>query len=321
MFFKFPKVSPGRVRFDSLVATFLFLFAFIFGSSPLSARVSLVATLTDIRYIAEQVAGERADVYGMIRGTDDPHFVMTRPDFLVKLNEADVLCVIGLDLEVGWIPYLQQQSRNVKIQKGQPGFCDTSFGVKILGEPTVMMDRSMGDMHIYGNPHYWNDPINAIQMAQNIKNALTRVDPLNGDYYEDNFNQFKKRIIALTKEEMKKMEPYFGLKVAVFHDQFIYLASRFKFNANLTIEERPGVPPSARYMDQVVSYMIAEKIKIILIGPYHNPKYAEYVSSKVPGSLVLVMPVSVGGVPEATTYEETLKNMLQKLRDAADKTK
>ncbi|MBM9546831.1 zinc ABC transporter substrate-binding protein [Leptospira sp. 201903074] len=302
----------------------LLIFSFflsIFFTQNLAAKVSLVTSLPDIKYIAEQVAGDRAEVSGMIRGTDDPHFVMTRPDFLVKLSEADVLCVIGLDLEIGWIPYLQQQSRNIKIQKGQPGYCDTSFGVKILGEPTVMMDRSMGDMHIYGNPHYWNDPINAIQMAQNIKNALTRVDPLNGEYYEANFNTFKKRLIQLTKEEMKKMEPYFGLKVAVFHDQFVYLAARFKFNANLTIEERPGVPPSVRYMDQVISYMTAEKIKIILIGPYHNPKYAEYVSSKVPGSVVVVLPISVGGNPDALTYEDTLRLMLQKIRDASDKTK
>jgi len=309
-----------RLHLTSRALIYLIGFV-VFGYFPLSAKVSLVASLTDIRYIAEQIAGDRADVYGMIRGTDDPHFVMTRPDFLVKLNEADILCVIGLDLEVGWVPYLQQQSRNVKIQKGQPGYCDTSFGVKILGEPTVMMDRSMGDMHIYGNPHYWNDPINAIQMAQNIKNALVRVDALNAEYFENNFTQFKKKIIHVTKEELKKMEPYFGLKVAVFHDQFIYLASRFKFNANLTIEERPGVPPSIRYMDQVVSYMIAEKIKIILIGPYHNPKYAEYVSSKVPGSVVVVLPVSVGGSAEANTYEDTLRLMLQRIRDAADKTK
>ncbi|TGM48120.1 zinc ABC transporter substrate-binding protein [Leptospira biflexa] len=316
------KMNTGknvRCKLLSLTTKVSLLVVFLF-TSPVFAKVSLVASISDIKYIAEQIAGERADVYGMIRGVDDPHFVMTRPDFLVKLSEADVLCVIGLDLEVGWIPYLQQQSRNMKIQKGQPGYCDTSFGVKILGEPTVMMDRSMGDMHIYGNPHYWNDPINAIQMAQNIKNALTRVDPLNGEYYEGNFNSFKKRLIQVTKEEMKKMEPYFGLKVAVFHDQFVYLASRFKFNANLTIEERPGVPPSVRYMDQVISYMIAEKIKIILIGPYHNPKYAEYVSSKVPGSVVVTLPISVGAL-DTTSYEDALRMSLQKIRDASDKTK
>ncbi|MDZ4727506.1 MAG: metal ABC transporter substrate-binding protein [Leptospira sp.] len=308
-------------KFRYLIHLLFFCFSLFGFTESIQAKVSLVASITDIRYIAEQVAGDRADVYGMIRGTDDPHFVMTRPDFIVKLNEADILCVIGLDMEVGWIPYLQQQSRNVKIQKGQPGYCDTSFGIKILGEPAVMMDRSMGDMHIYGNPHYWNDPINAIQMAQNIKNALIRIDPMNGDYYDENFNNFKKKLITLTKDELKKMEPYFGLKVAVFHDQFIYLASRFKFNANLTIEERPGVPPSVRYMDQVVSYMLAEKIKIILIGPYNNQKYAEYVSSKVPGSMVVVLPVSVGGTADAQTYEDSLKISLQKIRDAADKTK
>ncbi|GBF48680.1 ABC transporter substrate binding protein [Leptospira ryugenii] len=299
----------------------IFFFALPFFSFALEAKVKLVATTTDIKYLAEQVAGDKAEVYGMIRGTDDPHFVMTRPDFLVKLNEADILCVVGLDLEVGWVPYLQQQSRNIKIQKGQPGYCDTSFGVKILGEPAVTLDRSMGDMHIYGNPHYWSDPMNAIQMALNIKSALTRVDPVNADFYEANFSDLKKRLFLLTKEELKKMEPYFGLKVAVFHDQFIYLASRFKFLANLTVEERPGVPPSVRYMDQVISYMNTENIKIILLGPYHNPKYAEYVSSKVPGSVVLVVPVSVGGTSEANSYEEVLKITLKMIREAKDNLK
>jgi zinc/manganese transport system substrate-binding protein len=284
-------------------------------------KIKIVSTHTNIKYIAEQIGQERVEVFSMIRGFDDPHFVMTRPDFMVKLNKADVFCQIGLDLEIGWAPLVLQQSRNYNIQKGQNGFCDTSIGIKILGEPTVMVDRSMGDMHIYGNPHYWLDPINSIQMASNIMLTLKRIDPSHSDIYEKNFAIFKGKIINLIKEEMKRFEPYFQSRVAVFHDQFIYLANRFKFTANLTIEERPGVPPSNAYMEQVINTMNSQKIKVILIGPYHNKKYADFVSSKVPGSIVLVMPDSVGARDDILTYEDSIKTMLEMLRNALENTR
>ncbi len=294
----------------------IFILLFCFIGIGLEAKVKLVATTPTIKYIADKIGKEKIESIAMIRGFDDPHFVMTRPDFLVKLNQADIFCQIGLDLEIGWAPLLLQQSRNSKIQKGQPGYCDTSVGVKILGEPTVMMDRSMGDMHIYGNPHYWLDPINAIQMGNNILAALNRVDPLNTKFYTDNFQEWKSSIVKFTKEEMKMFEPFFQSRVAVFHDQFIYLANRFKFTANLTLEERPGVPPSNRYLEQVVEKMKADKIKIILISPYHNKSYAEFVSSKVPGSKILVMPESIGAMDEIDTYEKSISKMLFMLRES-----
>ena len=287
--------------------------------APLESKISIVTTTTNTKYFAEQIGKDNVEVYSMIRGFDDPHFVMTRPDFLVKLNNADILCVIGLDLEIGWIPVLQQQSRNMKIQKGQIGYCDTSVGIKVLGEPTMMVDRSMGDMHIYGNPHYWMDPMNAIQMAANVLASLKRVDPVNSVYYEENYKELKLRLINLIKEETKKFEPYFNMRVAVFHDQFVYLANRFKFTANLTLEERPGVPPSSRYLEQVITNMISQDIKVILISPYHNISYAQFVSSKVPGSKVLVLPESIGAFESIKTYEQTIVESLKLIRDAFEK--
>lgn len=302
------------------ISVFLSIFIYLL-SNTIYAKVSIVSTTTNLKYFAEQIGKDKVEVYAMIRGFDDPHFVMTRPDYLVKLNTADILCVIGLDLEVAWIPLLMQQSRNLKIQKGQPGYCDASVGIKILGEPTMMIDRSMGDMHIYGNPHYWLDPINVIQISSNILASLKRVDPENSSYYEENFKDFKNRLIQLTKDELKKFEPYFNSRVAVFHDQFIYLSTRFKFTANLTLEERPGVPPSGRYLEQVISSMISQKIKIILISPYHNKSYADFVSSRVPGSIVLVMPESVGSDESIKTYEDSIITMMRTLRDALEKVK
>ena len=292
---------------------------FLWILTPLESKISIVTTTTNTKYLAEQIGKENVEVYSMIRGFDDPHFVMTRPDFLVKLNNADILCVIGLDLEIGWIPVLQQQSRNMKIQKGQIGYCDTSVGIKVLGEPTMMVDRSMGDMHIYGNPHYWMDPLNAIQMAANVLASLKRVDPVNSVYYEENYKELKVRLINLIKEETKKFEPFFNMRVAVFHDQFVYLANRFKFTANLTLEERPGVPPSSRYLEQVITNMISQDIKVILISPYHNISYAQFVSSKVPGSKVLVLPESIGAFESIKTYEQTIFESLKLIRDALEK--
>lgn len=293
----------------------------LFSMLPIFSQVNIVTTVTDLKYFAEQVGKEKVKVESMIRGFDDPHFVLTRPDYLVKLSEADIFCQIGLDLEIGWAPLLLQQSRNIKIQKGQNGFCDGSVGISILGKPTIQVDRSMGDLHIFGNPHYTLDPVNAIQVATNISSALQRVDPENIEFYSNNLDAFRERMITLVKEESKSFQPYFGSKVAVFHDEFMYLANRFKFNANLSLEERPGVPPSSRYLEQCIKNMKANGIKVILISPVNNPQFAEYISSKVEGSMVLILPTAVGSFPETKTYEDVIRLSLKKLKAALDKTK
>ena len=309
-------LSLKKLKNSSLL--FLGLLIISVFSNRLESKISIVTTTTNIKYIAEQIGKDNVEVYSMIRGFDDPHFVMTRPDFLVKLNNADIICVIGLDLEVGWMPILLQQSRNMKIQKGQSGYCDTSVGIKVLGEPTMMVDRSMGDMHIYGNPHYWLDPVNVIQMSTNVLASLKRVDPVNSNFYEENHKEFKSRMIGLVKEETKKFEPYFNSRVAVFHDQFVYLANRFKFSANLTLEERPGVPPSSRYLEQVITSMISQNIKVILISPYHNLSYAQFVSSKVPGSKIIILPESIGASDNIKTYEQCITESLKLIREALE---
>jgi zinc/manganese transport system substrate-binding protein len=297
---------------------YLLIIAFI--SLDIFAKVNVVVTTPDLKYIVEQIGKDHVEVVSMIRGSDDPHFVMTRPDYLTKLSQADLFCLIGLDLEIGWVPLLLQQSRNIKIQKGQVGYCDSSVGVKILGEPTIMVDRSMGDMHIYGNPHYWLDPINTIQMASNVSSGLIRVDPLHKDAFEKNYDAFKSRMVSLTKQEIDKFKPFQNRKVAVFHDQFIYLANRFKFIANLSLEERPGIPPSSRYLEQIIQIMKADNIKVIVRGPYHNPQYTEFVASQIPGSIIVILPVSIGGLEGIDTYEKMIEYSLLKIRDALEKT-
>lgn len=299
---------------------FYFVFLFMVFSESIFSQIRFVTTTADLKYIADEIGKEKVMTESLIRGFDDPHYVLTRPDFLVKLNKADAFCEIGLDLEIGWSPILLQQSRNLKIQKGQNGYCDASVGINVLGKPTTKVDRSMGDMHVFGNPHYWLDPVNVIQMASNIAQTLQRVDPENSEVYKKNHEAFKKKMISLLKTELKNFEPYFGSKVAVFHSEFLYLSNRFRFNSNLSLEERPGIPPSNHYLESAIKNMIANNIKVILISPYNNPKYAEFVASRVSGSQIVTMPTSVGSMKDVNTYEDTIRTMMHNLRAALNKT-
>jgi len=298
----------------ALLALGLSLFAVI---SPLRAekKINVVTTTQDLAYFARQVGGERVRVEALIRGYDDPHYIQARPDFIIKLNRADIYAVVGLDMEIGWSPALVRQARNNGIRPGSAGYCDASAGVKPLEVPSSL-SRERGDIHARGNPHYWLDPLNALIMARNLRDALIRVDPRGASYYLKRFRIFAEKLKRLVLVEFKNMRAFRGLQVAVFHKEFSYLARRFRFKAAVSIEEKPGVPPSAAYMARAAAAIRREKIKIILIAPWNNPRYARSVAKRT-GARVLVMPVSVGSAPGVESYEKSISIMLAKIRAAA----
>ena len=279
-------------------------------------RLNVVTTTSDLAYIAKEVGGDRVKVTNLIRGYQDPHFIDPRPDYIVKLNRADVFIQIGLDLEIGWAPVLIRQSRNAKILMNGPGYCDASVGVRVLEIPQVKADRSQGDIHAFGNPHYWPDPVNAAIVARNIRTTYNRVDPAGRKYYNRQYKKFFKKMRVLTIREYRKFKPYRGLKVAVYHKEFVYLAHRFKFRVIKPIEEKPGVPPSANYLKEVIDTIRREKIKIILIAPWNNPRYARSVARQT-GARLLVMPVCVNSESGINSYEKMITTMLYRLRKAA----
>lgn len=170
----------------------------------------------------------------------------------------------------------------------------------------------MGDIHVFGNPHYWMNPLNAAIMARNLRDAMIRVDPDRRAHYERNYNALFERLRQFTKKELRRAAPLKGMKVAVYHKEFSYLAHRFGFNVAVSIEEKPGVPPSASYLKKVVEDIKREKIKVILIAPYNNPRYTRYVAERT-GARVLVMPTSVGTISGFDTYEATISGMLDLL--------
>lgn len=286
------------------------------GTSVAAAKIKVVTTTSDLAYLARSVGGDRVEVTGLLSGAQDPHYMEPRPDFIVKMSRADVFAEIGMDLEIGWSPVLLSQARNPKIQKGQPGYCDASVGVRILEKPTGPVDRARGDIHIYGNPHYWTDPLNAAIMARNLRDALIRVDAAGTSTYQANYQHLFDRLKSIALKETEKFKPYSGLKVAVFHREASYLAQRLHLNVTASIEEKPGVPPSASYLKQVVDQLRRENVKLILIAPFNNRSYADAVAREINGRVV-VLPISVGSMRGADTYESTFELSVDLLIAAA----
>ncbi len=288
---------------------------------PLQARdepLRVVTTTTDLAYIARQVGGDRVQAEALLQGSADPHYAQARPDYIVKLNKADVFVEVGLELEVGWAPAVQKAARNADILPGGKGYCNASEGVRILEKPQSRVDRSMGDVHALGNPHYWTDPVNAAIIARNIRDTFIRVNPAGKRDYQANYAAFHQRLKELTVAQAKLFAPYRGLKVAVYHKEFSYLAHRFGFDIVASIEEKPGVPPSAAYLREVTDLLEVEDVKIILTAPFNDQNYARSVAERVGGE-VIVMPLSVNAESGVGTYEDSIATMLARLRAAADR--
>ncbi|MEQ9366533.1 MAG: metal ABC transporter substrate-binding protein [Leptospirales bacterium] len=305
---KLPRILTGALILAMLTA------------SPGFAReepLRIVTTTTDLAYIAAQIGGDRVETKALLDGRDDPHYAQARPDFIVQLNRADVFVEVGLELEVGWSPLLVQASRNSKVLGGGPGYCDASLGVRVLGRPRGQISRAMGDVHSQGNPHYWTDPLNAAIVGRNIRDALIRVNPAGRRVYDANYRAFHERMKRLTIREAKKFAPYRGMRVAVYHQEFAYLAERFGFEVITSLEEKPGVPPSAAYLKEMVDLLQVEEVKIILTAPFNDQSYARSVAEQV-GGVVIEMPLSVASEPGIDTYEKTIESMLERLREAQD---
>ena len=194
-------------RINILVAVLLVSFA-----SPLVAKLNVVTSLQDFASIADAIGGNRVETFALAKGYQDPHFVDAKPSFILKLARADVLIVAGLELEIGYLPPLIDQSRNDKIHPGSAGYLDASIGCDILQRPTQQVTRAMGDVHPYGNPHYWTDPENGRAIARAIAGKLSELDPSGKAEFEKNLAAFEARLTEKEKEWNAKMGPYAGTK-------------------------------------------------------------------------------------------------------------
>lgn len=288
-------MSRSPYRFGLAVTSLL-----VFAGAPAAATVQVVTTTTDLAAIVREVGGARVDVVSIAAGSQDPHFVDAKPSFLVKLQRADLFVQIGLELEAGWAPNLLANSRNSKIQPGSAGFVDASEGVERLQVPTAA-DRSQGDIHPYGNPHYWLDPANGRMIATNIAAGLARVDPAGADAYEAGRAAFVARLDASLARWAERSRPLAGVPVVAYHNSWPFLERRFGFRVVGFVEPKPGIPPSGRYVAELAESMKRDGVRLILMSTFYDQKTAELVA-RLSGAKVVTLANSVGGLPEATDY-------------------
>jgi zinc/manganese transport system substrate-binding protein len=286
-----------------MLAILLLLFSFSF------ANLKVVATYPWIGELVKEVGKDRVSLYVIAKGTDDPHFVVPKPSHIAKMRDADLLIMQGASLEVGFLPPLLQQSNNPKIQPGRQGLLDLSEFVKIIEKP-VSVSRAMGDVHPEGNPHYQLDPHNIPILAEVIKDKLCQLDESNCAYYKGNLEDFLRRWDAKLKVWDKGFSKLRGVKVIEYHKLYDYLLSRYGMVLVGTLEPLPGIPPTAKHIESLISQ--AQGVKFILQDVYHEKRTAEYVAKKLNARMV-ILPHDVGAVPEANNLFSLFDEILRRL--------
>ncbi len=290
----------------SLLIALLFL--------PVSARakINIVTTIPDLAAITREIAGDSADVRSIARGDQDPHYLEPKPSYALTLNRADLLIEVGLDLEVGWLPVLVTQSRNPKIQTGQPGRLVAAEGFPILEIPAGPVDRSQGDVHPGGNPHYWLNPKNALAISKNIADRLTRLDASNAAAYETNLKAFQDKLRQKITEWEKAAASLRGQNVVTYHKSFSYFSDWLGLNIVDQIESKPGIPPSPGHILSLIERMKDQKTRLIITENYYESTSSRELSEKT-GVTLLLLPTSVGGEPAIRTYFDLFDFLIGKL--------
>jgi zinc/manganese transport system substrate-binding protein len=271
------------------------------GCASAAAKLTVVTATEDLAAIAREIGGDRAAVESIAKGYQDPHFVEPKPSFLLKLQKADLLAVVGLQLEIGWLPPLITQSRNAKIQVGAPGYLDVSTQCKILDIPTGQITRAMGDVHPLGNPHYWLDPENGRRIAKAFAQKFSEMQPDGASYFAQRNADFDRRLATAEKGWEAKMAPYRGRKVITYHRSWPNFCERFGLVVVDYVEPKPGIPPTPSHTLDLINTMKRENIKLILVEPYFDLRTPNSIAQKTGAEVAVLLP-SVGGVKDVKDY-------------------
>ncbi len=279
-----------------------------------SKTIHVVTTTQDTRSIAEIIGGNKVDVFSIATGYQNPHFVDPKPSYIIKLSYADLYVTLGLDLESGWSPSLLMSSKNKKIQKGSDGYVDASVGVTLMQVPSSI-NRAEGDIHIYGNPHYWLDPLNGKIIARNICNGLEKISPENKNFFETNLKKFIEQIDKRMKSWNSAMAGFNGTKVIAYHNEWCYFENRFGLNIVDFLEPKPGIPPTPMQLVKIIKEIKENSIKVIMTSPYFSTSSSNVVSKQT-GAKTLVLATSVGAFDSIKTYFDLFDFNINLFREA-----
>jgi zinc/manganese transport system substrate-binding protein len=307
-------------RFAAGLALAILVGALLLPTAAEAKKLNVVTSTTDLASLTQEVGGDNVNVESIAKGYQDPHFVEAKPSFLLKLRQADLLIAVGLQLEIGWLPPLITQSGNPKIQIGGPGYLDASQFAEILDIPQGNLTRAEGDVHPMGNPHYWLDPDNGRRIARGIATKLADMDPANGAYFHQRFQDFEKRLLAAEQKWDAEMKPYRGRKVVTYHRSFPNFAKHFGLDVIGYVEPRPGIPPTPSHTIELIQLMKRESCKIVLVEPYFDLKTPQSIARETGAQVVVYLP-SVGGEKQVTNYFELFDYDIALLTKAFESTK
>lgn len=285
-------------------------------SVPPARTLNVVATTPDLAAVAREIGGDAIRVTALAKPTEDPHFVDPKPSHLITLNRADVLIEGGAELELGWLPPLLDNARNPRIAAGAPGRVVASRGIRMLEVP-VTFDRSRGDIHSLGNPHFLVDPLGAKIVAADIAEHLAQVDPGNAARYRGNLARFNSTVDQKLPGWLQQLAPYKGTKIVTYHKDFVYFAARFNLEIVETLEPKPGIAPSPAHLAQVITTMKSTGARVILVQPYQNRKTAETVARQT-GAAVVDMPQQPGAAANTASYFALMDHLVRSLVTALE---
>lgn len=269
---------------------------------PAQAALKVITTTQDAAALTRAVGMDRVDVKALARGYQDPHFLEAKPTSMVALNRADLVVSIGLDLEIGYLPALINGAHNDRLQAGSPGSLDLSQAIAPL-EVIAVADRSQGDIHPNGNPHYWLDPENGRLMARAIAGRLTQLDPEGKAAYAANLAAFEKTLTEKEAAWAKAMAPLAGQPIVTFHKSWSYFVKTYKLDVVGFVEPKPGIPPTPLHTLELIRLCQAKNVKVVMVEVFYDARPAQLIASKT-SAKVAVVPNSVLGVDEAKTYFE-----------------
>lgn len=323
------------------------------GTAEAEQGLRIVTTTTDLAAIARAIGGDKVEVTPLATGREDPHFIAAKPSYMMAARKADLWIRVGLELEIGYEELILDGSRNSKIRISTPGHLDASEGILRLEVPTQKIDRSMGDIHPLGNPHYWTDPLNGRIVAKNIGNRLSQLAPEHAAYFTERTKAFqrqldermfgpelvakigggklwalllKDRLDAVLSEPgqpplggwLAVMRPHAGKKIITYHRSWSYFAHRFGLIVADELEPKPGIPPSPGHVAAVIKRVQADQIRALLMEPFYSRKAPDLVASQT-GITVVECANTVGGQPEATDYLTMLDNVVARVSAAFEK--
>jgi zinc/manganese transport system substrate-binding protein len=266
-----------------------------------SAKVNVVAATPELADIARQVGGDRVSVYSIAKPDQDYHMIEPRPSDVSKISRADLVVRVGLDLDM-WLDALTNAAANPRVNRGGAGFVDCSVGIAKLEVPREQVTGASGDIHVYGNPHYFYDPENGKIIARNILQGLERVDSAGASAYRSSYDRFAAEIDRRTAAWQAQLAPYKGREVVIYHASAIYFLRRFGLGEFGTLEVKPGIPPSASHIRDLIARMKAQKVKAVVIESIYPHQFPDLIARET-GAKYVVVPYSVGAMGTKSYFD------------------